>query len=239
MSVCVVQAPPTVKTPEKSHEDEEAMPPYDPDTQALIDGWFCCQSYSSICFRKICLYSSSCSLLFLCWPTVLWFTAAQKARDDFEEVEKSLREMDDQIRFVQCCDLPRNGQKKLSLKSSGSVANWFFICTWNSDWSVYACIRVRCLFNLWLHHLLPSMRLQCSLTLVHGDPAAEHCVEFSFDCVAVILKKSCLLISALMLSSLTCTASATNLPLASKWNQRFCFGLIILCCDLSLCSLCL
>uniref|UniRef100_A0A8C1KC82 Glucosidase 2 subunit beta n=1 Tax=Cyprinus carpio TaxID=7962 RepID=A0A8C1KC82_CYPCA len=46
--LCVVQAPPTVKTPEKSHEDEEAMPPYDPDTQALIEGWLCCQSYSSI-----------------------------------------------------------------------------------------------------------------------------------------------------------------------------------------------
>lgn len=58
------KAPPTVKTPEKSHEDEEAMPPYDPDTQALID-------------------------------------AAQKARDDFEEVEKSLREMDDQIRNIE------------------------------------------------------------------------------------------------------------------------------------------
>lgn len=60
--LCVVQAPPTVKTPEKSHEDEEAMPPYDPDTQTLIDGWFCCQSYSSIRYREICLYSSSCSL---------------------------------------------------------------------------------------------------------------------------------------------------------------------------------
>ncbi|XP_043090822.1 glucosidase 2 subunit beta [Puntigrus tetrazona] len=58
------KAPPTVKTPEKSHEDEEAMPPYDSDTQTLID-------------------------------------AAQKARDDFEEAEKALREMDDQIRNIE------------------------------------------------------------------------------------------------------------------------------------------
>uniref|UniRef100_A0A8C1VWU6 Glucosidase 2 subunit beta n=1 Tax=Cyprinus carpio TaxID=7962 RepID=A0A8C1VWU6_CYPCA len=58
------KAPPTVKTPEKSHEDEEAMPPYDPDTQALIE-------------------------------------AAQRARDDFEDSEKALREMDDQIRNIE------------------------------------------------------------------------------------------------------------------------------------------
>uniref|UniRef100_A0A671S132 Glucosidase 2 subunit beta-like n=1 Tax=Sinocyclocheilus anshuiensis TaxID=1608454 RepID=A0A671S132_9TELE len=51
-------------TPEKSHEDGEAMLPYDPDTQALID-------------------------------------AAQKARDDFEESEKALREMDNQIRNIE------------------------------------------------------------------------------------------------------------------------------------------
>ncbi|XP_051988574.1 glucosidase 2 subunit beta-like [Xyrauchen texanus] len=31
------KVPSTIKTPEKSHEDEEAMPPYDADTQALID----------------------------------------------------------------------------------------------------------------------------------------------------------------------------------------------------------
>uniref|UniRef100_A0A8C1AT78 Glucosidase 2 subunit beta n=1 Tax=Cyprinus carpio carpio TaxID=630221 RepID=A0A8C1AT78_CYPCA len=59
-----VSAQPTIKTPEKTHEDEEAMPPYDADTQALID-------------------------------------AAQKARDDFEEAEKALREMDDQIRNIE------------------------------------------------------------------------------------------------------------------------------------------
>uniref|UniRef100_A0A8C1VV40 Glucosidase 2 subunit beta n=1 Tax=Cyprinus carpio TaxID=7962 RepID=A0A8C1VV40_CYPCA len=53
-----------VRTPEKSHEDEEAMPPYDPDTQALIE-------------------------------------AAQRARDDFEDSEKALREMDDQIRNIE------------------------------------------------------------------------------------------------------------------------------------------
>ncbi|XP_051995126.1 glucosidase 2 subunit beta [Xyrauchen texanus] len=55
---------PTIKTPEKSPEDEEAMPPYDADTQALID-------------------------------------AAQKARDDFNEAEKALREADDQIRNIE------------------------------------------------------------------------------------------------------------------------------------------
>uniref|UniRef100_A0A671S1V7 Glucosidase 2 subunit beta n=1 Tax=Sinocyclocheilus anshuiensis TaxID=1608454 RepID=A0A671S1V7_9TELE len=58
------KVPPNVKTPEKSHEDGEAMLPYDPDTQALID-------------------------------------AAQKARDDFEESEKALREMDNQIRNIE------------------------------------------------------------------------------------------------------------------------------------------
>lgn len=63
---------------------------------------------------------------------------------------------------------------------------------------------------------LNSMLLQCSLMLVCRVPAAEHCFELSFDCVAEILKKSCPLISDLMLSSLTCTASATNFPLASK-----------------------
>uniref|UniRef100_A0A8C1XJD1 Glucosidase 2 subunit beta n=1 Tax=Cyprinus carpio TaxID=7962 RepID=A0A8C1XJD1_CYPCA len=64
VAVVKVCAQPTIKTPEKTHEDEEAMPPYDADTQALID-------------------------------------AAQKARDDFEEAEKALREMDDQIRNIE------------------------------------------------------------------------------------------------------------------------------------------
>uniref|UniRef100_A0A672QMW0 Glucosidase 2 subunit beta n=1 Tax=Sinocyclocheilus grahami TaxID=75366 RepID=A0A672QMW0_SINGR len=45
--------------------------------------------------------SSSCSLFPYANPTVLWFTAAQKARDDFEEAEKALREMDDQIRNIE------------------------------------------------------------------------------------------------------------------------------------------
>ncbi|TRY89196.1 hypothetical protein DNTS_025386 [Danionella cerebrum] len=52
------------KYPEKTHEDEEAMPPYDADTQILID-------------------------------------AAQRAREDFDEAEKALREMDDQIRNIE------------------------------------------------------------------------------------------------------------------------------------------
>lgn len=38
--VLCFQAPPSISTPEKSQEDEEAMPPYDAETQALIDGWF-------------------------------------------------------------------------------------------------------------------------------------------------------------------------------------------------------
>ncbi|XP_057203208.1 glucosidase 2 subunit beta isoform X2 [Triplophysa rosa] len=54
------KAPPSIRTPEKSQEDEEAMPPYDAETQALID-------------------------------------AAQRARDDFNEAEKALKEADDQI----------------------------------------------------------------------------------------------------------------------------------------------
>ncbi len=101
-------------------------------------------------------------------------------------------------------------------------------------WLVSVCLHQSVLFV----QLMVASLASFNAFAVFSD-AAEHCVEFSFDCVAVILKKSCLLISALMLSSLTCTASATNLPLASKWNKRFCFGLIILCCDLFLCSLCL
>ncbi|XP_026180450.1 glucosidase 2 subunit beta [Mastacembelus armatus] len=48
------------RTPEKKDDDEGTMPPYDQETQILID-------------------------------------AAQKARDEFEESEKALREVDDQI----------------------------------------------------------------------------------------------------------------------------------------------
>ncbi|KAL2101543.1 hypothetical protein ACEWY4_003304 [Coilia grayii] len=56
--------PPSVRTPEKSEQDEEAMPPYDAETQALID-------------------------------------AAQKTRDDFDEAERALREVDDQIKSIE------------------------------------------------------------------------------------------------------------------------------------------
>lgn len=146
-----MQAPPTVRTPEKSQDDEEAMPPYDVDTQALIDGWFSGQSggYLLIQYREIRLFLISFSQLFIVsvyLPTVLWFTAAQKARDDFEEAEKALREMDDQIGFVQYYIL-RGNRKTSSLKSSGSVANWFFVCNWNSLWSSNAYNRVHCVFS--------------------------------------------------------------------------------------------
>ncbi|XP_076122471.1 glucosidase 2 subunit beta [Alosa pseudoharengus] len=55
---------PSVHTPEKSEQDEEAMPPYDAETQTLID-------------------------------------AAQKTRDDFDEAERALREVDDQIKSIE------------------------------------------------------------------------------------------------------------------------------------------
>ncbi|XP_035035531.2 glucosidase 2 subunit beta [Hippoglossus stenolepis] len=59
------KAPPTVATPEKKDDDDEgAMPPYDQETQNLID-------------------------------------AAQKARDDFDEAERALREVDDQIKNLE------------------------------------------------------------------------------------------------------------------------------------------
>ncbi|KAM9745492.1 glucosidase 2 subunit beta [Menidia menidia] len=57
--------PPPAKTQEKSVEDDEGtMPPYDQETQSLID-------------------------------------AAQKARDEFDAAERSLREVDDQIRNLE------------------------------------------------------------------------------------------------------------------------------------------
>lgn len=56
--------PPTAVTPEKKEDDEGSMPPYDPETQALID-------------------------------------AAQKARDEFDEAERVLREVDDQIKNIE------------------------------------------------------------------------------------------------------------------------------------------
>ncbi|XP_061567331.1 glucosidase 2 subunit beta [Cololabis saira] len=58
------KAPPSVQTREKKDNEEETMPPYDQETQNLID-------------------------------------AAQKARDEFDEVEKALREVDDQVRNLE------------------------------------------------------------------------------------------------------------------------------------------
>uniref|UniRef100_A0A1A7Y801 Glucosidase 2 subunit beta n=1 Tax=Iconisemion striatum TaxID=60296 RepID=A0A1A7Y801_9TELE len=59
------KSPPVARTDEKKDDDEEgAMPPYDQETQILID-------------------------------------AAQKARNEFEEAERALREVDDQIRNLE------------------------------------------------------------------------------------------------------------------------------------------
>jgi len=58
------KSPPPVRSQEKKDDDDEAMPPYDEDTQKLID-------------------------------------AAQKARDEFDEAERSLREQDDQIKSLE------------------------------------------------------------------------------------------------------------------------------------------
>ncbi|KAM3863739.1 glucosidase 2 subunit beta [Diretmus argenteus] len=56
--------PPPTRTQEKKEDDEGAMPPYDQDTQNLID-------------------------------------AAQKSRDEFDEAERALREVDDQIKSLE------------------------------------------------------------------------------------------------------------------------------------------
>ncbi|KAM6905039.1 glucosidase 2 subunit beta [Xenentodon cancila] len=58
------KVPPSVQTRDKKENEEETMPPYDQDTQSLID-------------------------------------AAQKARDEFDEAERALREVDDQIRNLE------------------------------------------------------------------------------------------------------------------------------------------
>lgn len=60
------RSPPTKQTQEKKDDDDDegTMPPYDPETQELID-------------------------------------AGQKARDEFDEAEKALREVDDQIRNLE------------------------------------------------------------------------------------------------------------------------------------------
>lgn len=59
------KSPPTKRTQEKKDEDDEGtMPPYDQETQSLID-------------------------------------VAQKARDEFDEAERTLREVDDQIKNLE------------------------------------------------------------------------------------------------------------------------------------------
>ncbi|CAL8303307.1 unnamed protein product [Merluccius merluccius] len=58
------KVPPTVRPTETAEEDEQAMPPYEADTQSLID-------------------------------------VAQKARDEFDEAERALRAVDDQIKGLE------------------------------------------------------------------------------------------------------------------------------------------
>ncbi|XP_062306167.1 glucosidase 2 subunit beta [Osmerus eperlanus] len=58
------KVPPTATTSEKKEDDQASMPPYDPETQSLID-------------------------------------AAQKSRDEFDEAERALREIDDQIKNLE------------------------------------------------------------------------------------------------------------------------------------------
>lgn len=58
------KSPPPVRNQEKKDDDDEAMPPFDEDTQKLID-------------------------------------AAQKARDEFDEAERGLREEDDHIKSLE------------------------------------------------------------------------------------------------------------------------------------------
>ncbi|XP_056144030.1 glucosidase 2 subunit beta [Lampris incognitus] len=58
------KVPPKLRTQEKKEDEEVAMPPYDEETQSLID-------------------------------------AAQKARDEFNEAERALREVEDQIKSLE------------------------------------------------------------------------------------------------------------------------------------------
>lgn len=121
-----VQPPPTEATQEqKDDEDEGVMPPYDDKTQSLIDGkWLCRTGWASASFERyydtegkkkihilfydlimqdeIVLFSRTKSFPMLsdCFSFVCLFLAAQKARDEFNEVERSLREVSDQIRWV-------------------------------------------------------------------------------------------------------------------------------------------
>lgn len=124
-----VQPPPTEATQEqKDDEDEGVMPPYDDKTQSLIDGkWLCRTGWASASFERyydtegkkkiksISTYfmTSLCKMKsfysvgqshFLCYLIAfclfVCFLAAQKARDEFNEVERSLREVSDQIRWV-------------------------------------------------------------------------------------------------------------------------------------------
>uniref|UniRef100_A0AAR2LJ98 Glucosidase 2 subunit beta n=1 Tax=Pygocentrus nattereri TaxID=42514 RepID=A0AAR2LJ98_PYGNA len=85
----LVQAPPTVKTPPKKDEDEEAMPPYDDETRVLID-------------------------------------AAQKARDNFEESERALRDSYIVLcRYIyKLCPFNRVSQKPKYGGSETNLGTW-------------------------------------------------------------------------------------------------------------------
>ncbi|XP_030645735.1 glucosidase 2 subunit beta [Chanos chanos] len=90
----------SVRTPESSDGDEEAMPPYDGETQSLID-------------------------------------AAQKAREEFEESERSLREVEDQI---------RNLEKEISF-DFGPDAEFSYLYSQCYDLSTSEYIYRLCPFN--------------------------------------------------------------------------------------------
>ncbi|XP_062846363.1 glucosidase 2 subunit beta [Trichomycterus rosablanca] len=94
------KSPPTKITPEKKEDDEDTMPPYDAETQALID-------------------------------------AAQKARDDFEESEKALREVEDQI---------KNTEKELSF-DFGPSAEFFHLYSQCHELTTSEYIYRLCPFN--------------------------------------------------------------------------------------------